>query len=529
MSTRIRIGNAEPFATPSDFGSNPAAGRVFTAVAVPGGLDPQWTDAVVPLEAYYAANWAVTDWYLDGTTGSDSNDGTSAATPLKTGRELKRRLGQCAEWNHSVTIHVLANGMIDPLVINGLMLQTGIHVDVIGTETVIASDTIAAYLGRSQTNARATEITGTAIADFSPFVWKRLRVTSGARAGWTTWIAKANPNGVGLNVARCSQGGYIDPSYAVPVNPTAPSPGDAFVIERLPSVPYIRIDLSGPTSIIPITGAFPERQYMVRSVDCPQMYLSSIANRIEYRGLVFGCRLNAILPVGGGPQSYIMPEVTTSLFGVSPESGKVVYPQVPATSCLFGDGINAVFVYLTGVQWLTNSLFQGCRVQASADTQINASQIFDCTGSDAALTVYACDCYCFGISGDGNAIGLGLRNGSVLRYGSTFNLKGTIPARLLSTPTIDLTLAQAMQPNDYSQKGTAKLVAGSVTVTVPWYENTVQNVMVTPKTPGGTPGNWTVAQISTTQFTITSSNPLDTSTVNWFITPLGRGILVNAF
>ena len=115
--------------------------------------------AIAQLEAYYSANWAVADWYIDGVVGNDSNTGTSAAAPLKTGRELKRRLGNCAEWDHSVTIHVLANGMTDPLVINGLMLKTTIHVDVIGTPTVIATDTVAAYSGRSHTTARAAEIT----------------------------------------------------------------------------------------------------------------------------------------------------------------------------------------------------------------------------------------------------------------------------------------------------------------------------------------------------------------------------------
>lgn len=44
MTTRIRLGSSEPFAQAADFGSNAVAGRVLTAVAVPGGLDTQWTD-----------------------------------------------------------------------------------------------------------------------------------------------------------------------------------------------------------------------------------------------------------------------------------------------------------------------------------------------------------------------------------------------------------------------------------------------------------------------------------------------------
>jgi hypothetical protein len=43
----------------------------------------------------------------------------------------------------------------------------------------------------------------------------------------------------------------------------------------------------------------------------------------------------------------------------------------------------------------------------------------------------------------------------------------------------------------------------------------------------GTPGILSVQQISSTQFTITSSSTLDTSTVNWTISPLGRNIFIS--
>lgn len=486
--------------------------------------------ALAQLDAYYAANWAVTDWYIDGVVGSDSNNGTTAATPLKTGRELKHRLGPSAEFDHSVTIHVLANGMIDPLVINAVMLKTGIHVDIIGTETVLASDTVFAFLNRSHSVPRGVELTATAIIDLSPYRWKRIRVTSGPRQGWVSWIAKANPAGVGLNVARISPGSSIaETSNTGTISFTNPSAGDPFVIESLPEVPYIRLDLSGPMNITNL-GSSPqwaERLFSIKSLTCKQLFISGMASRTAYRGTVFGCRLGLVLCENAIGNEYVSPAFLSSLFGSSDaaQTGNCVL-QVPAYCCLFGDGVQGVWISNLGASMVSTCLFQDCFVTSFAEFSLSNVQLFDTTSTSyGALSVYGTSCFLANVSGDGNAIGLTLR-GSNIRYSGTFNLKGTIEARIVGTPNIDLTLAQALKPDDYAQKGEATLIAGTVTVTVPWYDNTTQKVMVTPNTPGGTPGNWTVTQPSNTQFTITSSSALDTSKVNWFITPLGKNIFI---
>jgi hypothetical protein len=64
-------------------------------------------------------------------------------------------------------------------------------------------------------------------------------------------------------------------------------------------------------------------------------------------------------------------------------------------------------------------------------------------------------------------------------------------------------------------------------VTVPWYDNATQRVTVSHAAFAGTPGILSVQQISNTQFTITSSSALDTSTVNWTISALGRNIFIS--
>lgn len=81
-------------ANAEDYGDNPTPLAVWVtpdgaAVGGPGA----WQQLAALVPQAYAANWAVTDWYLDGTTGLDTNDGITPATPLRTGQELTRRLG----------------------------------------------------------------------------------------------------------------------------------------------------------------------------------------------------------------------------------------------------------------------------------------------------------------------------------------------------------------------------------------------------------------------------------------------------
>jgi hypothetical protein len=482
----------------------------------------------VPLEAYYAANWAVTDWYLDGTTGSDSNDGTSAATPLKTGAELQRRVGTYAKWDHSVTIHVLANGINDPLILRGKLTTTNIHVDVIGTPTVLASDTLTSYLALNHATPRATEIVGTTIADFTPYVGQRVRITSGANEGWTSWIAKANPNGVGVATARVSPGVALNTTSSSLIfsNPV-PVASDPFVVESLPPVKQVVIDLDGTYDTSATGALWLKRMYSIQSVDCYDITVRCSGAIGLYRSVIFGCKIALV-------SSWFAHSRDVQLM---PILGCCVLPNYSTTSNELETPVYySLFLCPGGLVlqnrpiMVTDSLCQGTSINVYCpENYLRSIQIFDVAATSGSLYVLS-SAVVRDISGSGNVVGIRVQNGCILQYGGTLNLLGsTTDCQLGTAPAINLTLTQFKQPNDYAQKGTAKLVAGSVTVTVPWYSNTIQQVMVTDNTPGGTVGNWTVTQTSTTQFTITSSSALDTSTVNWFITPLGRSVSVVAY
>jgi hypothetical protein len=486
------------------------------------------------IAAIYAANWAVADWYIDGVVGNDINNGIAAATPLKTGAELLRRLGPYAIWGQSVTVHVLANGMIDGLVLNGLMEVVGTHVDVVGTPTVLATDTIGSYAAINHATPTATQITGTAVIDWTPYRWARVRITSGARADAVCWIAKASPGGVGVATARVSAFVSLDiasnsTSYKTSITPL---PGDPFAIERLPSVPSISLHIDGP-SLDTVGFQYARRQILVRDVSVAYLDCFSTSRSVFHRNLIFGCRVARVEPTLP-PSAY--PTFPIGTYGCSffdsGTGGNFIIGWC-ATNCLFGE--NATSVYPSNSCNLATCLLQGvafsnfyCAFSASS------LQIFDVAGAtspafSAGFTLG--NGIISNISGSGNAgYGILIYNVASLSITGTVNLLGTVSnARLGSAPAINLTFPQLLQPDDYAQKGTTgAMVAGAVTVTVPWYDNVNQKITATHAAVAGTQGILRVTQTSTTQFTITSSSNLDTSTVNWTISPLGRNIFITA-
>ncbi len=496
---------------------------------------PRWllalgTDELTPsaIAQIYALNWAVPDWYIDGTTGNDANAGTSAAAPLKTGAELLRRLGPYAIWGQSVTVHVLENGMTDALVLRGEMVVAGTHLDVIGTPTQVAdAGTVATYTAANHATPEATLITATGIADWTSYERKRMRVTGGVRAGAVVWLAKANPAAAGVNVVRTTKPMVFDQaSTSVMVSNVVLAAGDPVVIESLPSVPSVEINVGGPVSS---TGGalYPQRQWAMRDVSTPTFLSIAPANSGLHAKLCFGNRLSRTF-WNQAPTLQTLNLVTAYACSMFLENGTNLCLFCNLSSCLLGDGHSITQLTIPVFQF--NTVLQACNLQGNFGVRFFASdvQVFDVAGASIqAFNVTHGSVT--NLSGSGNAgFGLGLQNGASVRLNGTQNLKGAVSdGRHSSAPAVSLTLPQLLQPSDYAQKGiTAAMVAGVVTVTVPWYDNAVQRVTATHATFGGTPGILSVQQISTTQFTITSSSATDTSTVSWSIAPLGRNIFV---
>lgn len=480
----------------------------------------------------YATNWAVADWYIDGTTGNDANNGTTALTPLRTGAELLRRLGPYALWGQSVTVHVLANGMTDALVLRGVMLVAGTHLDVVGTATQLAdAGTVASYAAVNHATPTASQLTATGIADWTPYQWQRIRSTSGPRAGLVAWIATSNPGGVGVATARISPPIMVDiTNNASNTISAAFVVGDPIVVESVPVVPELSILLDGPISTAG-TSQYARRLYSVQNVDCPVAWIVSSADAFGRKSLVFGCALSAIGQANGPNTSGTFSIAPTGclMYCADLSQNGVMVLSVRIANCLIGRGIT-LLVPDNGLN-AQNVLCQSAAISATGAVWTSSStQIFDVVGA-TSVAFSTRNALMTNLSGSGNAgIGVGINNAANCRLNGTINLTGAVTnARLLSAPTVDLTLPQLLQPDDYAQRGvTPAMVAGTTTVTVAqWYDNTTQRVTATHAAFAGTPGILSVQQISNTQFTITSSSALDTSTVNWQISPLGRNIFVS--
>lgn len=499
---------------------------------------PRWllalgSDELTPsaIAQVYALNWAVTDWYLDGTNGNDANNGTSALTPLRTGAELLRRLGPYALWGQSVTVHVLANGMTDALILRGAMLVAGTHLDVVGTVTVLASDVLAAYSAVNHATPVATHITGTAITDFTGYQWCRLRITSGATVDAVAWIGAANPAGAGLNVARVNPFSRINAALTTTTVSTVvnPAPGVTFDVETCPFIPELTVLVDGPLD----NSAGPQwekRQYSIQNLDCAAISTKASGAFVAAKTTVFGCRLGSLNQEFTSQTPFYQIVCGCNVYNVTPSINPGVAIVNVCTNCLIG-GPGMTALYAAGINRFTSCLFQGCVLAGQIGSECVGQnvQIFDCTTATHGAFAPSSGWFT-NVSGDNNTPnGIGLLDSSKLRLQGTINVIGTVQqVELASGPLTYLTIAQALQPSDWAKSGVSgAMVAGTITVNVPWYDNTRQRVTVSHAAFAGTPGILSVQQISTTQFIITSSSALDTSTVNWTISPLGRNIFIS--
>lgn len=503
-----------------------------TGFVITRGLDPVGNNDFVTKGAgdlaYWRSvnpNWLVTDWYIDGVTGDDANSGTVVGSPIKTGAELVKRLGPYAMWPQSVTVHVLANGMTDALVLYGELLVKGTHLEIVGTPTVLASDTVANWQVASHAVPTGNHLTGTVIADFTPYARKRIQVTNGARLGTITWIAKAAPGGLGLNVARVTYTLIQNQiSTTAPVTQAAALvAGDLFDVQSLPLIPAIRLTVDGPLSNV---GAmYTRRHCTVSHVDCPNIRIDDSGSALRGLSYLFGCRVSEVFFIGlyGQVQFSATPVMGCSFYATDNQ----LYVFQGSVNSLFGDGHTQTLLQTSMLN--RQCLFQGTNLSSRVYQEGDDNQIFDV--ANVAAGAFVCQfAFYKNTSGDGNlGFGAFVSNNANYRCTVTWNVKGAVSdVQLGAAPAINLTIAQFLQPDDYAQKGiTPAMVAGTTTVTVPWYNNATQQVTVSHAAFAGTPGILSVQQISTTQFTITSSSALDTSTVNWTISPLGRNIFIS--
>jgi hypothetical protein len=121
---------------------------------------------------------------------------------------------------------------------------------------------------------------------------------------------------------------------------------------------------------------------------------------------------------------------------------------------------------------------------------------------------------------------LEVKNGArVQAPAGVVNLAGLAgEVKLNNAPVTILQWAAFAVPDDWAQSGTDQLAAGTRTITVPYYDNTLQRVTASYVGIPTNPGSLYVVQTNTTHFDVKSTSGTDVSNFNWAISPRGRGI-----
>lgn len=499
----------------------------------------QFSAGFAALLAFYASNWAQGDWYLDAATGSDTNSGINPAAPLKTGAELLARLGPRPQWNHSVVIHIGVGGCADPLIMRGDITVIDCNFTIVGTPvTSVAAGTVATFTGVDHVTPRASQITTTGIADWTPYVEQRLRVVGGANDGSVAWIAKANPHGLGNNFARTSP--WYKKSDLVPgtnlFTAANPAVGDTIVIETMPTIASIDIDIGGPVNSTTAGTSWAKRQCVIDSIATNVLWRSATGDALVARTVTFGCKLRSAITRN-----------TDLVVGINQQDWAACFfdggaANLRLTGALVGCMLkNAPLAIQPGgsIMQMTNCLSQGCALQfIVADFNIGDIQVFDMSGATSNAFFLQRGTFS-NLSGSDNAgFGLSIPNRAFLRANAAgaLNVLATVSqVRLFSAPSVNLTWAQliALFPvKDFAQAGTATIGAtapGYVDVALPYWDQANQRVEYSERDHSGHPAATVTcpsANRTAAGFRLASDSAIDTSTYDWFVTPLGREIFI---
>lgn len=488
------------------------------------------------IATYYEQNWLVSDWYIDAVTGDNNNSGISPDAPLRTGSELLARLGPRAQWNHSVVIHVGVGGCADVLTIQGATTAANCSVDVVGSVvTSVAAGTVATYSGIDHVTPRAPQLTTTGIADWTPYVKSRLRIVGGANDGAVTWVAKANPHGLGVNFARTSAW-YKRTNVTASANLYAavvPAVGDTVVIETLPVVASLAVDIGGVVNSVLASPSWPLRQMTVDSIQSPILIHGATGDFVQARSLVFGCRFGQCVNMNEpSVSSTFRQDRVACLFDAGASSVRVSGVYI---GCQF-NSVTQTAAATTGMILVNQSLFQGSTFSAQIGLcSCSDIQFFDCANAGlTCLTIASGNAQ--NVSGVDNAgYAYGWVNRISVRLPGTQNLTAATGIhRFLTAPNLTLTAAQFTLPwLDGARQGTATIGAtgaGFVDVAIPYLDVAIQKVIAFPRDLLGVPGflSAPVANRTAAGFRLQSNNVGDVSTVDWQTTPLGRNIFVTA-
>lgn len=241
-----------------------------------------------------------TDWTIDFAAGADENTGRTG-NALKTFDELDLRLGTLAKLSQVTTVTVTGNIPLSaPMRVSAHLKAAGL-LRCRGTRTQVgAASTITAVtaISRASGGGNPLLITDTA-GVLGANVGKRIRITAGARAGATAWIAFD----LGSSQVQTSPFTIVSDASPVQVTPTNVTPvaGDAYVIETLSTVASHAIALAMDNDYATATQGVQAvwSDFDFRSAANVNSSVFCGANATAMTTAFLGCDLGAVAPTTG--------------------------------------------------------------------------------------------------------------------------------------------------------------------------------------------------------------------------------------
>ena len=331
---------------------------------------------------------AQTDWYINESTGDDSNSGATSGTALATSAELVRRFGTDPLID-DVTINVWLESDITAVFEMSARFQGDdaaiwIHG---GVAAILATDVVTAWT--SLTPGSEPAITGTTIADFSIYAGYRLTWLDGPMVGNSVFLgAQAESGAVGSEIWRHGAMSYYSAAGFSAVTPSAfgandnsPNIGNSFQIERL----YVlegavlqakRIDTGTAAGGSANMAGFILSDLSINAAVTGRTLIDLRALNLHSAGggqaTLFNCIVDSenitgtginLFNCAGGTQAGFLGSVSFAsmeslrVFGLSCSALTITTCNIRATSLLLVDGTSARITLEQGARTMTDNQF----------------------------------------------------------------------------------------------------------------------------------------------------------------------------
>ncbi len=352
-----------------------------------------------------------TAWFVDTINGSDIADGNTSGTALRSWAEYRART-EGGELQAAVTVTLLGSLNEDILWDGSANANGSLRiVSDASAWTLLSSGTATSFTAFSVASTQSARVFDTAASFTGALVGKRIRFTSGTANGCRAFILRV-VSGTELELAGM-------PQVLNSTTTQSPGVGSTYVIEDLPSVPMVALNVDKGYS-----GAAGS------AVNLQELDLTSSIYILTSTGRVAACRLSA---TNVSDEFVALDRIVMAGCGVfRPVSTN--YQFVGPNMQFSGGGGAAGISFRGGGSCSFPTTIRGGNSVAVTNGLLNIANllVFDTTSATAAVNVAAVNsaaiCFGGGLGGNGNAgVGVAIINGSQFAYTTKPTITGSSP------------------------------------------------------------------------------------------------------